>query len=679
MWLRLSIRVLLGAITGIIAINPLSAIQVQDWGHVTDQEWEIESFPEDENAHSIILFDAGESYIDKNLSVIFSRHTRVKILDPEQSDFTDISLSVHEDRQVQNLRKIKAQTLNLTPDGSVSANGVHRREFYREDTDEIETTSFTFPAVEPGSIVEYEYEIKYGSLLGMPGWTFQDSSPTLHSEYTVMVPDFLNYRSFTYGYEAYKPVDEKHEIYNRMSRNMMAAKGEKDNNIYRTVLKNAPAVRSEPHISSLHNYKNRVRYQLTGYRDNRNIYNSYMSTWDEIAEELMDSWSFGKAISSRRSVRRVAKEVTKDADTDLGKAKALYRYVASDIQWNEKFRLLTSDRAHKIIDDLSGNSSDKAVTLISLLREAGLKADPVLVSTRQHGWVDWSYPELSAFNHVQVLLTLDDSLYLLEPLEEIIPFGLQLPSSNNGSRLLVHDESAEIVEQTQIVESSSRTNALLELNPDGSVQSTVRTTFQGYDAIINRTMADKMEDEKEYLGSTLLSGLPDPEITNTSLVNLEEPEEPFSVDVEMTIPGYASVAGDMIYLNPFLVERLESSPFTSSVRNFPVEFSYGTRSQYNAMIKIPADYEILEVPENKTVKFSDKTAYQFISGQEGNTIQLIVIQLNSDSEIEADLYDDLRQYYASLVDTYSQQIVLRKKSDAMEMPAGNGGSDNQDN
>lgn len=669
--------ILFGAISSIIAINPLSAVQVQKWGSVTDQEWEIESFPEDEDAHSIILFDVGESYINKKLSVVFTRHKRVKILDPEKSDYTEISLSEHKKRQVQDLRKLQAQTLNLKPDGNVSASEVHRREFYKEDSDERRITSFTFPAVERGSIVEYKYEIHFGNLLAMPGWTFQGSSPTLHSEYTVMVPDFLSYRSFIYGYETFEPADEDHEIYDRMRWNVLAAKGKNENSIYRTVLKDAPAVRSESHISSLGNYKNSVRYQLTGYRDQYNVFNSYMSTWDEIAEELMKSSSFGKAISSRRSVRRVVKEVTSDLDTDLEKAKALYQYVATDIQWDEKFRLIPSDRAHKIIDNLSGNSSDKAITLISLLREAGLKADPVLISTRQHGWVDWSYPEVNAFNHVQVLLTIDGSLFLLEPLDEIIPFGWQLPASNNGSRLLVHEKSAEIVDLNLSIESSSKTNALLAPNPDGSVKILVKTTFQGYNAIINRTLADKSKDEREYFENILLSDLPDPEIINTRMTNLDESEKPFSVAVEMTNPEYATVAGDMMYLNPFVVERLESNPFSNPVRNYPVEFNYSNQSQYTASITVPGNYEVLEVPESKIVRFSENIAYQVISELHGNTIQLDVTQIINDPVIEADLYDDLRQYYASLVNTYNQQIVLRK-SDPDDQPAGAGGSNNQE-
>ncbi|MFO7845909.1 MAG: DUF3857 and transglutaminase domain-containing protein [Bacteroidota bacterium] len=664
--------------TMFFAVTPLTAMQVQEWGEVSGEEWSAEFFPEDEDAHSVILFDVGKSYINKNLSIVFSRHKRIKILDPEQSDYMDIQLAVHEDRDFQDLKEIEAQTLNLAPDRSVSATEVGRREFFTEDSGDREITSFTFPAVEPGSIVEYSYEIHFGSLLAMPGWTFQHSSPILHSEYNVMVPDFLSYRSFSYGYETFEPMDEDHEIYKEMPKNLLAASGQNESSVYRTVLKNAPAVRSESHISSLDNYKNSVRYQLTGYRDTNNFFNSYMSTWDEIAEELMDSGSFGRAFSSRRAVRRAAEEETAGAETDLDKAKALYEYVASDIQWDENFRMIPSDRAHKIIDAQSGNSADKAITLISLMREAGLQADPFLISTRKNGWVDWSYPELNAFNHVQVLLTIDDSVYLLDPLHEIIPFGSQFPESLNGSGLLVHDDSSEILELNPGIESSSKTNALLELNPDGSVKSSVKTTYQGYDAIINRALAED-EDEQEYLGNTLLSDLPNPEITNTSIQNLEEPEEPFSVGVEMMNPQYASVVGDMIYLNPFIVERINSNPFSNPVRNYPVEFNYGTRSQYTATVMIPDEYEVLEVPENAVVKFSENAAFQIISQQNGNFIQLNVTQINNDPMIGEEKYDELRGYYASLVEVYNQQIVLQKNPEQPDGADSAGGPETQEN
>ncbi|MFU8813343.1 MAG: DUF3857 domain-containing transglutaminase family protein [Balneolaceae bacterium] len=635
--------------------------EVQKWGDVTDAEWAVQSFPDDEDPHSIILFDVGESFINKQLNIMHTRHKRIKILDPERSTYTDIRIPVYNDRSVQHLRRIDAQTLNMKDNGGTDKSSISRREFYTEDSGDFVITTFTFPAVQPGSIVEYRYTMQIGQLTAMPDWTFQHGSPILHSEYTVLVPDFLSYRSYSYGFQPFEHLsgDELRRLRQQLQRNVQAASGEGESSIYRTVLKNAPAIRSESHISSVENYKNKVKYELTAYRDNSGFMRNILSTWDDISDRLRESRYFGGAISSRRVVRDTVEEVAAGLETDLEKARALYHHVAHTVQWDGSFRMSTTDRAHNILDDRSGNSAEKAFTLISLLREAGMEADPVVISTRQNGWVDWTYPNINTFNHVIVRAQVAGEIYLLDPLVEQIPFGVLFPSSLNGGGLLVTRQGHEVIPITPSIESSSSTAAMITVDPDGAISSTLRTTYSGYEAILHRYNANQ-KGEDDYIKESILSHIPDSEVSSHSLDMLDDPNKPFVVTASFQDNNYATAVGDMIYINPFLVERISENPYRSSVRNFPVEFNFGTSKRYVASITIPEGYEVIELPESHAAHLTERTAYSFACDHNGNTIQLIMAQFNNDEIIAPEHYDVLREYYSNVASVYNQQIVLRK-------------------
>ncbi|MEJ7658609.1 MAG: hypothetical protein WKG07_02725 [Hymenobacter sp.] len=66
--------------------------------------------------------------------------------------------------------------------------------------------------------------------------------------------------------------------------------------------------------------------------------------------------------------------------------------------------------------------------LIAALRQAGLPAQPVLLSTRTHGRVSQSFPQLQQFNYVIGVLPLADGKeLLLDATEPLLPCGV-LPS-----------------------------------------------------------------------------------------------------------------------------------------------------------------------------------------------------------------------------------------------------------
>ncbi len=640
---------------------------VMEWGEVPAEHWEILSFPEDDDAHSIILGDYGKTYIDRRMELVHERHIRVKILDVDRSGFTDISIPLYVGNRMQSINRVRAQTINQNPDGSERIERIRRRDIHSETSGDIETTSFAFPDLEPGSIVEYRYRIESRSITFLRPWEFQHSSPILKSDYQVLVPKEVSYLVFNRGYEAFdKNVMERESDNVLIPADMMPSESY---TYYHWILRNAPAIRSEPYITTVSDYKNRVDFQLSGYYDRNGFYNNFLTSWDDVAEELSTSRDFGRQVSTNRRMRSEISELVDGLETDFEKAKRLYDFVASEVSWNGDFTIYADEGVSDTWSDLVGSASDKALLLITLLDEVGIEAHPVLISTRGNGKVEWRYPRVIQFNHVLVYASVDGADYILEPLMSEIPFGMVMPNSLNEGGLMINGKTAEILQIDALTGSVRDVRAIVQIDAEGKLKGTIQSKYSGYEGILNRLMVEESNEEEYFIEETL-SDLPNTRIVDQSLLNIDDPDEIFETRLDIENDDYTLAAGDMIYLNPFFTNRISENPFTNPVRNFPIEYAYGVQNAYMTSIQIPPEYEVIEVPEAAVLRLSESTTFVMQAVSNPQNVQIVTRFVRADTNFPAQMYDDIREFYSDIAGVYNQQIVLQKRAPA-ESSAGN--------
>lgn len=646
-----------------ILTSKLFADSPISWGDISDQEWEVMSFRDDDEAKAIILADYGENYIDENGNSIFRRHVRIKILNPDESEFTDVVLStIREDRR-QSLSNLRAQTFNRDENGSVSRDRLRRRDFDSEPDGRYEITRFSLPNVREGSVIEYSYELTTRGRFIIQGWHFQRNEPTLHSEYRILIPEELIFQRHLMGFELFD-TDETSQVNSGRDFGVNTFRSE-SYTLHRMVLKDAPAIRNEPNMSSRANYLNRVTFTLTAYLE-RGLYRRDLAqTWDDIAERLGDIPVFDGQIRSTRETRELAERLTAGSSTDLEKARALYNYVAGEITWNNRYSIYATDRngVRDAMKNLSGNSAEKALTLLVLLRDAGIEANPVLINTRNRGYVNWNNPSLNNFSHVLIKTNLEEGSFLLDPLVDAVPFGLLNIASLNYDGLVIDNKSARKIGISAEQGSVIQTIAVGNIDTDGMISLQMQMRYSGYAAIAQR-MRIKNEEEEAYFREHILGNNPDVELISHDIRNLDNPDETLRHRLEIKSGSFVSVAGDMMYINPFMISQRTSNPFRNRVRNFPVEFPYGIENNYSVTLNLPDGYELEYMPESQIIRLGDQTAYLLQIEQLGNIIQLNSRLIRNDVFFDAGKYDDIRNFYADIVDLNNEQIILRKVAEA---------------
>lgn len=202
-FVRVPALAVFAALLGVLAALPASAQPRLRWGSVPDEHRDATAGT-DSNAVAIVLADVGRVSFTDDGKQVFEHHRRVKVLSANAFDDWG-TVDIVYDNATDRLRELRAQTLVPKPDGGYRRVEVGRRDFFNETLGgKVKRSRFTFPALEPGAIVEYSYTIQSDDIYSIPSWTFQNEEPTLWSEFRV---DLISQLVFAYSINALLPGD----------------------------------------------------------------------------------------------------------------------------------------------------------------------------------------------------------------------------------------------------------------------------------------------------------------------------------------------------------------------------------------------------------------------------------------------------------------------------------------
>jgi hypothetical protein len=153
--------------------------------------------------------------------------------------------------------------------------------------------------------------------------------------------------------------------------------------------------------------------------------------------------------------------------------------------------------------------------------------------------------------------------------------------------------------------SAGKTRSMVnaELQPDGTLKADVQTKFSGSEAASLRREFRMATDSATFV-SNLAQEL-NCEIESLSLFNHRGlgPE----VERKMHMTKQCDVAGDMIYLNPWLLAVMNENPLTEEQRTLPVEFPYIYTENVTTIVNLPEGYVAEELPQPLVLKSDDGT------------------------------------------------------------------------
>lgn len=666
-------------LVGLIFLFPLVVIGQKapiKFGDVSVEDLKMTHYSKDSSAAAVVLADYGESSItysqEDGFILGFERIRRIKILKKEGFEWADFSIPLyHSAGDEEKLAGLKAVTYNFE-NGKIIETKVKNDAVFKEKYDNnLDVMKITFPNVKEGSIIEIFYKINSDFLFNFQDWEFQATIPTVLSEYRAKIPEYFHYDKYMQGYISLN-INEQTQASATITLTSKEREGdrsvqttystEKINYIeqrFRWAANDVPAFKAEPFITTARDYISRINFELSFTQYPGQPIKRYMGSWEDINKQYAESSEFGQEVAGNGFLKKTVEEITGGKTSPEEKITAINNYVKQQVEWDGTNRRFISKSLKKTIEDRKGSSAEINLLLASMIDKADIKVYPVLLSTRDHGFVREEIPISSQFNYVICLAQIGDKPILLDATDRLLPTGMIPERCLNGKGFLVSKEGFRWINLQPASRSKTMVNAEFSLTEAGDLTGKLQFDRGGYDGHLSRkAYASKKEDEyvKEFVGSKPW------EITRYEFQNVKSVHEPLKEIYEVNITQSATVAGTIIYINPILLYRMDENPFKLEKREYPVDFSSPFERLFLCRITIPENLQVDELPTPKVIALPGNAArYTYSVTQSGKILNIVSnFQVNRSIFSQTE-YPDLREFYNQVVAKQAEQIVLKAK------------------
>lgn len=628
------------------------------WNQIPKEDIKMLAWSVDSTAAALVLGNIGELYmtpLNDDLGFELQVHKRIKIFKKEGFNEANVEIPYYSKDNYENVIFTKGQTISI--------NGVHApvipKMVIREKiNDRWSVLKFTFPNVTEGSIIEYQYTLSSKNLLELREWYFQEKIPTRASKLSIDIESRFEYAFLFQGQENLKSTKP---VYSNLN-------GTTSANQQRTKLSfythNQPGLRDEAFVSTLNNYYTRLRFQLSKQYLLTGGESKILSDWAKTEYDLLDNSDLGKRYLKKSNFNKVwekLRPVFQDSDSTAETIKRIYDWVNQNFSWNGRLTIWANRTGDELLKNPEGSSGEINLLLTGLLREAGLEANPVLLSTRSHERVYKEFPIIDQFNHVIVHVETGNSEFvLLDAGSSLRPLGMvRLEALNDDGWLLKKKSSKWIAIVPSVSDKVGLAN--ISLTDKGECTGSLVYQFKGYEALKERS---RLLDANKKPYKESLQKKSEWVVDSASVDNYDKVNLPLKECIALNIPEAGQTNGAFIYFKPTLQFDWEVNPFKSPTRTYPIEFMYPFADRLTTVLTLPTGYKIEEMPKPLNLSFQGGEAlFNYNMTQKDNVVTINIKMQVKKTTFIAGAYASFRDFFSQVAAKLEEHLVLKKMSE----------------
>jgi hypothetical protein len=676
---------LLGATTSQAQQAPVKPVEIK-FGKPEPADFEAKSFVGDSAASAVVLFDYGSTRFRLNgthFQLESDRITRIKILKKSGYDVATVEVPLyHRDQNEERIVNLKGFTYNEVGGKIEKVKLDVGKAFTEERTKNSKVRKFTLPGVREGAVIEYSYTVTSDFVSQFQDWTFQREIPTRWSEFQATIPEYFDYKMLMQGYEplALQTKEQTTTQYTARERVQVSSgngsftgaasshSATETETItaqatnYHWAMQNVSALRDEPYMTTLRDYVARLNFELAGERMPGGAYQNVLGTWTKINAELQNEDNFGGQLGRLGFLDAALKPLIAQYPDPAARAAAVRELVIKAMKYDGTTNFVASGSLKKSYELHRGTAADVNLLLIAALRQAGLPAEAVLLSTRGHGRVDQNFPLLQQFNYVIGMLPLADGKeLLLDATEPLLPCGT-LPTrclSQIGRLVAGKEGEGRWVSLTPAQSHNHFQQVSLKVDEQGNLTGQVREEHGGYSGALARERLQQL-GEKKYV-TELASQHTGWEMPSYKFSEVSDVGKPLALNYEMRQPASTPGAASELYVSPLASFGDSQNPFRHPDRTYPVDFGAPTQEVIMVTLTLPPGYAA-ELPKPAVIELPNKGGRYLYSASSSapGTVQLLSRLTLTKPVYGAEEYTSLREFYRLALAKQAEALVLKK-------------------
>ncbi|GAA3562628.1 DUF3857 domain-containing protein [Snuella lapsa] len=656
----------------VLLFSLTSIAQNYDFGKVSKEEIEEKFHPLDSSANAAYLYKNRNTFFEysdsEGFQLITEVQERIKIYTQEGFQYATKPIGLYKSNSnKEKVTSIKAYTYNFV-DGKIEETKLKKDGIFEEERSKYwDETKFTMPNIKEGAVIEYKYRITSPFYSNVDEFVFQHDIPVKKLEAKFEAPEYFNFKVNAKGYLPVIPKTERKRDRIRLTNkdrnlgqttNISSSEIEFDKNCSYYELTNIPALKEEPYVNNINNYRASVKYELSYTKFPNSPMKFYSTTWEDVVKTIYESPNFGTELNKSGYYEDDIDALVGAVSDPMKRIALIYNFVKSRVKWNGYYGKYCNDGVRKAYKEQTGNVAEINLMLTSMLRHAGLNANPVLVSTRTNGVP--LFPTREGYNYVISCVEILDGTVLLDATCEYgIPNVLPYRTLNWEGRIIRKQGSSALVSLYPKENSSQTISMMANLDKNGTIEGACRSVKTSHNALSYREKYNKA-NEADFLEKleNKYNGL---EVSDFKVSNAVDLGKPVMESYKFVKESQADIVGDKIYFSPLFFLRTKENPFKLEKREFPIDFGYPSGSKYMINITLPEGYKVESAPESGAFMLPDGLgAFKYVISANESKVQLVIETSINQPIISAMYYETLKEYFKQLIEKENEQIVLTK-------------------
>ena len=649
----------------LLALIPSMEVEALDvnkkFGKPTDEEMSMTVYAPDPDADAVKLYsdtDVQFDFITDDFWVVYRVKERVKVLKPEGASAADVTIVFYDPQGSSNgdrISGVKGSAYNLE-DGKVVRSKLTGDLKSKERVDKYYSqVKFSIPNVKVGTVIEYEFQRQSPYIYTISDWDAQCAMPVFFTEYTITIPEWFNFNTAMHG-RATITGSRKDDTFKAVLPGGLLTCAATVNHFEG---KELPAVKDDDYIWCVDDFMTKVEHDLRSINITGSYYKNFQSTWEDVDKMMMGDEDFGKYFNMDNPLAKEQADLKLDGLTVKEKTEKLRDLLLAYYTWDQNYGLY-SISPKKLQKEGTANSCTLNFALMSMLRDAGITACPVVLSRRSKGRLPYAHPSVSALNTMVLAVAdaADSTVYYVDAAAKGYPVGtLTANELVDRGRMLNKGGQSTWVDLRNCCDGKVITLAKATVTPEGMLQGNYNAVYHGISAGHYRDIYRDVTDSVAYVEHFATSN--NVEIESFELKGIDSNSD--EVREDLTFSRSLNTDDEHIYLNPFLFIDA-TNPFKAETRDLPVEFMYNTMNRQTIQLTLPEGYVVEELPSSFTLVMpnEDMNARMRVR-QSGNTL---VINYNFSRKTllyDTDNYSYLRDFWATAELKLGEMIVLKKQ------------------
>lgn len=630
------------------------------FGHVSKEEVMEKEHPQNKDANAAVLFREHKVYYEVNahtgFTLITEVHERIKIYSKDGFDWANKEISLYNSgSDKEKLSGLKGYTYNVK-DGKLVDEKLSKNSIFEEEvTENIEKVKITMPAVTEGSVIEYRYSIRSPFLTSIDMVPLQYTIPINRLEAKVTIPEFLVFKRHVNPKSPLQlEIVESHDNFSKLI--TTGSKIEYLQNVYEVNASDIPGLKIENYVDYLQNYRAFIKWELQVTKFPNSMVKTYTSSWEDVVKNIYKSNGYSKELN-RDFFKDDLTKATAGLTAPVDKIASIYGLLKQKVKWNGVSGFTAHNGGKSAWKEGTGNVGDINLLLTAMLNNAGIKAYPVLVSTKDNGIP--VFPTRQGFNYVIAAAKLPNGNYmLLDATEEHAgPGELPWRARNWQGRIIQEDGNSTWINLMPTYFSVDHNTLNYRFDEKLVLKGKSIHALNGLyaksyrDDYMSMTAEDYLKELEEDKGNIVISNV----VKENEEKLGNELTETFDFELENGIEKIS----DKIYLKPMLFLARGENPFKADERNYPIFFDYPSLNKKTINIMLPKGYQVESLPESIAYDFNNGAGtYKFVVTQNGNFVRLDSEFIISNTVYTSQDYPALKTFFAQMVEKQSEAIVL---------------------